>query len=202
MMVASGSAFAQSTSGQGTAQGSQGTKAAGAKTQQGSAAEKQFVQRMMMSNATEIQLGKLGSEKASNDEVKKFAQMMVTHHTQANEDLMPLAKQHGLEQPAKLDAKHQALADRLAKLSGAAFDREFMTAMVTSHRQTVQQVRPMAGTTGTTGKGSSTGTSGTAAGASSGTVQDAKQYAAKALPIVQDHLQQAQQIQKSLAKSK
>ena len=213
MMFAAGSAFAQSTAGQGTqGQGSQGTKPTGAKSQgsqQGSAAQKQFVQKMMMSNITEIQMGKLGSEKASSDEVKKFAQMMVEHHTQANEELMPLVKQHGLEQTDKLDAKHQAVATRLSKLEGAAFDREFMTAMVTSHRETVQQVRPMAGATGTTGKATASGTAGTSGGgtasggaSSGGTVQDPKQYAAKTLPIIQQHLQQAQQIQKSLTKSK
>ena len=202
MMFAAGSVFAQSTAG---AQ-AQDKKQAATKTgqaQAGAAGQKQFVQRMLMSNAAEIQFGKMGAEKGTNDEVKKFAQMMVTHHTQANEDLMPLAKQHGLDEPAKLDAKHQAVADRLAKLEGAAFDREFMTVMVTSHRETVAQVRPMAGTTGTEGKGTATGTTGATSGtAAGGTIQDAKQYAAKALPTIQDHLKQAEQIQKSLGKSK
>ena len=73
---------------------------------------------MLLSNAAEIELGKLGAEKGTNDEVKKFAQMIVTHHTQANEDLRPVAKQHGLDEPAKLDAKHQAVVDRLTKLEG------------------------------------------------------------------------------------
>ena len=59
-----------------------------------------------------------------------------------------------------------------------------MTVMVTSHREAVAQVRPMAGMTGTAGKGTATGTTGAMSGTSTpgGTIQDAKHYAAKALP--------------------
>ena len=202
MVFAAGSVFAQSTAGA-QAQDKKQAATKAVQSEAGAAGQKLFVQRMLMANAAEIQLGKMGAEKGTNDEVKKFAQMMVTQHTQANDDLKPLAKEHALEEPAKLDAKHQAIADRLAKLEGEAFDREFMTVMVTSHREALAQVRPMAGMTGTAGKGTATGTTGAATGtAAGGTIQDAKQYAAKALPSIQDHLKQAEQIQKSLGKSK
>ena len=213
MTFATGTAYAQSTAGA----AAQDKKQEGAQAKAGGqAGQKAFVQKMLMSNAAEIQLGKMGGEKATNAEVKSFAQMMVTHHTQANEDLAPLAKQHGLEEPAKLDAKHQQMVTKLSKLEGAAFDREFMNVMVTSHREAVAQTKPFAGAAGTSGKGAtSTGTTGgtgtgsptggaatNPSGAAAGSVQNANQYAAKVLPTIQQHLQQALQIQKSLTKAK
>jgi len=40
---------------------------------------------------TEVELGKIASSKAQNAEVKKFAEMMVTDHTKAGDDLKALA---------------------------------------------------------------------------------------------------------------
>jgi predicted outer membrane protein len=40
--------------------------------------DKKFVEKMLTANAAEIQLGQLGTERATNPEVKSFAQMMVT----------------------------------------------------------------------------------------------------------------------------
>ena len=43
--------------------------------------------------------------------------------------------------PSALDSKDQALKDRLEKLSGHAFDRAYMQAMITDHRQDVAEFR-------------------------------------------------------------
>jgi len=49
---------------------------------------------------------------------------MVADHGKANEELTQLAQRKGIA-PADLDAKHKQLIDRLAKLSGAEFDRAY-----------------------------------------------------------------------------
>ena len=36
--------------------------------------------------------------------------------------------------PDKLDAKHQAMVDKMSKLSGAAFDKAYVAAMVKAHK--------------------------------------------------------------------
>src|SRR3954467_14171897 len=43
----------------------------------------------------EVELGRLVSEKGSNADVKKFAQMMVDDHTKANSELEQLASKKG-----------------------------------------------------------------------------------------------------------
>jgi len=58
---------------------------------------------------------------------------MVEDHTAAGNQLKAIAAQHNVEWPAALDDKHRDLRDKLAKLTGAEFDREYMSAMVEGH---------------------------------------------------------------------
>jgi putative membrane protein len=50
-----------------------------------------FVHKAAMGGMAEVKLGKLGMERASNPDVKRFAQMMVNDHSQANAKLIQLA---------------------------------------------------------------------------------------------------------------
>jgi putative membrane protein len=221
MSVAAAASYAQGSAGtQSTGSTSAGGQSDRADPGQTSGAkDKHFVETMMMANMAEIQLGQMGSEKATSPDVKSFAQMMVTDHTQANQELMPLAQQLGVQQPTSLDAKHKAVADRLSKLQGAEFDRQYMKAMVAAHKDVISQAKPIAGSRAS--GGSATGTSGTmsgsgssAAGSSSGTSAGASStgsrggaasvtgYAAKTLPILQQHLARAEQVEQSVDHSK
>ena len=58
--------------------------------------------------------------------MKQFAQRMVTDHSKANDELKSLAQSKNITLPTDVDAKDKATHDRLAKLSGAAFDRAYM----------------------------------------------------------------------------
>ena len=91
-----------------------------------------------------------------------------------------------VDEPAQLDAKHQALYDRLSTLSGAEFDREYMKAMVEGHREVVDMLDDRAGQSP-----SATGTSGTDNSRLDASVN---QWASKALPTTKQHLQKAEQI--------
>jgi putative membrane protein len=217
--------------------------------------QKGFVKKMLLANMAEIQLGQMAESQASSADVKSFAQMMVAHHTQANQQLLPLAQQLGVQQPTDLDGKHKALAARLSKLHGEEFDRAFTKAMVADHQDTLKDVQRMAGdrsgasasrsgisggagamgsgtsgtagtsgssttggattsgsmtsgstTTGgsTTGGSATTGSSDPAAGSSAmpsaSAPQSPVEYAAVTLPIIQQHLQQAQQLASQIGK--
>jgi putative membrane protein len=193
-------AYAQGGQGAGTTQPQGQAKTQGTAKASGST-DQAFVKEMFMSNMAEIELGNMAAEKASSADVKSFAQMMVTHHTQANKDLMAVAGD--VKQPTELDAKHRAVSQRLSKLSGAEFDRQYMQTMVTSHRETLAKIKPKAGSAGkSAGTGSATGTSGTGAtgtgGAAGESVSSVPQYAAKTMPIVQKHLQEAERLQKTV----
>ena len=62
---------------------------------------------------------------------------MVDDHGKANGELKGLASQKGVTLPAELDAAHKATQAKLAKLSGAAFDRAYMQDMVKDHDKDV-----------------------------------------------------------------
>ena len=102
--------------------------------------DRDFVNDLTIANMAEIELGRMAAEKAANAEVKRFGQMMVDDHTAAGEKLKPIAAQHSITMPTELDEKHADLRDKLAKLGGAEFDREYMKAMVGGHEDVVDKL--------------------------------------------------------------
>jgi len=95
----------------------------------------QFVQQAAVAGMAEVQLGQLAQQRASNNQVKEFARMMVRDHTKANNELKQAAKGQNIQLPTQLDQKHQDLMQRLQQLRGADFDREYMSAMVDGHME-------------------------------------------------------------------
>jgi putative membrane protein len=108
-----------------------------------SASDTSFLKKAAEGGVAEVEFGKLAADKASDPDVKKFGQKMVDDHSKANEDLMKLAKDKGVDVPNGLDAKTQKEKDRLAKLSGAAFDRAYMKMMVSDHKKDVAEFDKM-----------------------------------------------------------
>ena len=102
--------------------------------------DKDFVHDLAIANTAEIELGRMAADRAANPEVKKFAQMMVDDHTQANTDLTSVASQHNIAVPNELDDKHRDLRDKLAKYQGMEFDREYINAMVDGHDDVLGKV--------------------------------------------------------------
>ena len=67
---------------------------------------------------------------------------MVEDHGAANRDLMQLAENKGMRLDDKT-AKPDPLPQRLSKLQGPEFDREYVKAMVKDHKQDVAEFRRM-----------------------------------------------------------
>jgi len=135
-------------------------------------ADNSWVMKVAQGGMLEVELGKLAETQASAEGVKQFGNRMVTDHTKANDELTQIATRKGITLPTSLDAKHQAMKDRLSKLNGAAFDKAYMDAMVKDHREDVAEFR----------KESSTGQD-----------ADVKAFAAKTLPTLEEHLSLAEQ---------
>ena len=156
--------------------GSAADKASGGSSQL-SAMDKHFVRKAAQGGIAEVELGKLATQKASSDEVKKFGQRMVDDHSKANDQLKQLAQQKGVDLPTQPDAKDQAAMKRLEKLSGDQFDKAYMTDMVKDHTKDVAEFQMEA---------------------NSGSDSDIKAFASKTLPTLQDHLKMAQDTLASL----
>jgi putative membrane protein len=146
-----------------------------------SAADHAFVMDAARGGMAEVELGKMASEKASNDKVKAFGQQMVTDHGKANDELKSIAMSKNMTLPADVGPKHKATSDRLSKLSGAAFDRAYMDEMVKDHTTVAAAFHKDA----TTGKDA-----------------EIKAWAGKTVPTVEDHLKMAKDTQKQLGSAK
>lgn len=143
--------------------------------------DQHFVMEAYEGGRAEVALGQLATEKASNAKVKEFGQRMVTDHGKANDELKTLAESKNITLPTKLNAKNQALKDRLSKLSGSAFDHAYITDMARDHQADSIVFHKEA---------------------TSGQDADIKAWAAKTGTVVDEHLKMAQQIQKELGTSK
>ena len=62
---------------------------------------------------------------------------MVTDHTQANNELKPIAESNKSPVPTKLQGEHEVAYKHLEKLSGAKFDAAYVQIMVSDHDKTV-----------------------------------------------------------------
>lgn len=103
--------------------------------------EKDFVGKQLIDGEAEIELGKMAVTKASNPEVKQFAQMLVDDHTKAGAELKQIASRYTIDttQPNN-DDKHKDVMDRLSKLRAPQFDKEYMKAMVDDHGNAVDSL--------------------------------------------------------------
>jgi putative membrane protein len=96
-----------------------------------------FLLNAASSNLLELQAGQMAAQKASNAEVKKYAQMMISHHTKSTQDLKAVATPLGVTPPQTLMPVHQAMLDRLNNKTGKAFDEAYMDLMETAHKMDI-----------------------------------------------------------------
>lgn len=89
----------------------------------------------------EVALGKLAVEKTSNAKIKDFANMMITDHGKANDELKAIAKAKNITLPDSVDADHQKKIADLRQKSGKDFDKAYVDAMVDGHKKTLDLMK-------------------------------------------------------------
>ena len=139
-------------------------------------ADRKFVETAAKDGLAEVELGQLASQRAQSPEVKQFAQRMVQDHGKANDQLKQLASSKGVDMPTQTDKSHQRKMEKLQKLQGAAFDKQYMDDMVKDHKQDVKEFQKQA---------------------KSAKDADVKNFAAQTAPTLQEHLQMAEAAQKT-----
>jgi putative membrane protein len=142
-------------------------------------APRSFLEEAAEGGIAEVELAGLAPKRAHRADVKKFAATMAQDHTAANQKLTAIAQRDGVALPRTLDAKHKQLEDKLAKLSGKPFDVAYMQAMVSDHEQDVKLFQ---------------------SAASSGT-PEVKTFASSTLPVLQQHLAMARDINLKVTQS-
>ena len=102
----------------------------------------QIASIVVTANQVDIDAGKLAASRATSDEVKSFAKLMVTDHTGVNKSATDLAaklkvkpQDNATSQSLKADGE-KSLA-HLKTLKGAAFDKAYVDREVTYHQQVI-----------------------------------------------------------------
>lgn len=157
--------------------------------------DRTFIEHMLDANMAEVDLGKLAASRAVSAEVKTFANMMVMDHSKAGESLGAIANRQGVPALSQREEKHRELSDRLSKLNGAEFDREYMAAMVDGHEDVYDMLRSRVDV-GNFGDNKGVVTPEKEHG--DPVEGDVNQWAAGSLGVVKHHLDQAKQIQDHL----
>ncbi|MGI4778433.1 MAG: DUF4142 domain-containing protein [Janthinobacterium lividum] len=140
-------------------------------------ADDSMLMKIAQANIAEVEAGKLALEKSQNDQVKKFAQMMVDDHGKALTDTQALATSKSVSLPTEPDAKHKAAMAKLKAAKGSTFDTQYMKqAGVADHVATDKLLKM----THLHAKDA-----------------DLKALAGKMLPVVEGHLQHAREMSKT-----
>ena len=121
----------------------------------------------------EVQMGQLAQRNGRSDAVKRFGRQMVEHHGRSNQEMAALAQQKQITPPSTMGAEQQQIYDNLAKLRGGAFDRASAQAMVQDHQEDLRLYQEEA---------------------ANGTDPDVKAFAARHVPLLQEHLRMAQRL--------
>lgn len=133
-----------------------------------------FVTKASGSGMYEVEISKLAMDKASNPAVKDFAQMMVTDHTKANDELKQLAMSKNLQPAPGVPKDKQAIIDKMAKLDGDKFDKAYHKQVgLKDHKTDIALFEKEA---------------------KNGNDPDLKSWAGKTVPTLKTHLQHAEEM--------
>ena len=136
-----------------------------------------FLIKISSCQHAEIEIAKLADKRAASSKVKDFAADLVKDHQKCFENLAQATKNRKISVVAGFEKDAKAEMDRLSKLEGAAFDREFIACVIKSHKDGIAMFE---------------------AEANEGKNAEIRQFANDALPTLREHLKRAQEVSKSV----
>ena len=141
---------------------------------------KEFVHKAAAAGQDEVKMGQLGAQKATSPEVKAFAEKMVKDHTAANKELMAAAQGKNVDVPKDADMMHKGMMEKMDhQKADQDFDHDFMQGMVKDHKKAVDLYQSAAN--------------------SKDVDPEFRALAQKTLPKLQEHLKEAQDIERKVA---
>ena len=138
-----------------------------------------FVDHAYTKGQNEVLLGNLARQRAQNEEVRKFAERLVTDHTKANQDLILIVSAAKIAVPDRPLKEQQKDLDKLHSREVQNFDKEFMECMVKGHEAGVKLFER---------------------GSKELKNEQLKEFATKTLPTLKEHLTMAKEIHGKLEK--
>lgn len=143
--------------------------------------DKKFAKDAALTAMSNVELGKLAAQKAASPDVKQFGQKVAEEQSKTTGQLKDVATKENLSIPGELDAKHQSRIDKLSKLSGQQFDKAYLKDQLKNEQSQLRDFSDEA-------KG--------------GTDPAVKAFAAGTLPALQQQVELAKNLSKSVRKAK
>jgi putative membrane protein len=140
-------------------------------------ADRDFLTAVEQSNVQEQALARLALQKTQNNDVRDFAEMLEDDHTDSLRNTVDLMMRHNVPHSTGLDDARKEAVSGPERLSGPAFDREFVKLMVDKHRQAVEKFKIEA---------------------DSGRNNDVVDFAEDLLPTLEKHQAKAQELNSKL----
>lgn len=137
----------------------------------------EFLAEAASASMMEVELGKLALEKSTSPKVKDFARMIVDDHTKAIADLENIANQKNVALPVALMDKHQKMVDKIKDEKGKEFDKKYLDAMVSDHKEDIEEFKEISEETKDL---------------------NVKEFAAKSLPKLAAHLEMAERLERAM----
>lgn len=133
--------------------------------------DREFFEKAAKTSMAEMEISRVAAARSSNPEVRSFAEMMITDHQAASEELATLASAKGVSIPAK-----ETAPSRWEKHDAKDFDRDYINKMLSDHEDAVKLFEKQA---------------------KDGTDADSVAFARKYLPKLQQHLQHAADLKRA-----
>lgn len=138
-----------------------------------------FVDNAAAGGISEIETSRLALEKSQSADIKQFANMMITDHSKANDELASIAKANDIKVPDTTTLVKQA-KEKILDMRDESFDAAYANNQVKAHEETIELFKKEANTV----------TDDKVKGA-----PELKAFAQKMLPTLEKHLTAAKELQ-------
>lgn len=132
-----------------------------------------FLTKASEINLTEVEVGKLAQQKASQEAVRQFGKLMVADHSHAEQDLQSAAAKVGMTAEKQAGTEAKDLKEKLSAQSGREFDETYLQVMLKGHKDAIRIFEHEVAHDDNTA---------------------IRKYAENVLPVIQDHIRVAENV--------
>ena len=105
----------------------------------------EFLIQAMQDSMAEIQICEMAVEKSENQDVKKFAQMMIDEHGKMGRELEQMATDKQLDIPRTIRREQEMTVDELSALNGRDFEQRWIQYNIDVHERDIKVFQHYAG---------------------------------------------------------
>ncbi|RJR38362.1 MAG: DUF4142 domain-containing protein [Desulfobacteraceae bacterium] len=129
-----------------------------------------FMQEASVLGVASVKLGQIALQRSSTEEVKQFAQTVIDDYVVAGQQIRNIAEKKEIILHTEPDEEDESTADRLSRMKGSAFDRQYISIVLRDHQKGVDRFKVQA---------------------IQGRDSELKAFAERNLPVLQQHLDHA-----------